>query len=165
MKANRIQKSHRKAAIAVKLKLPHFTAEEIFPMFQSKSIELDGSKVVPLLDGASGYLKFSDNSGGTAYLVDSETDKKLASFSINVTHEMRERKCFSLDCKCGGDWRTLITGCSGNDEHEGDYDTYLVPVRLYARLCENPKCTEQHVWLLSECIDSHHHYNNHAQIL
>jgi hypothetical protein len=91
---------------------PHFTSEDIIPLFQSHSIDLKGWKVVPLLDGATGYLTFSEDEE-TAYFTD-PNGKRLG------------------------------------------------VVKLYARLCDNSECTEQHVWLLSEC--SHHTVIEEAQI-
>lgn len=56
-----------------KPKVPHFTVESAFPLLSSDAVVLiDGHKVVPLLE-ETGFLKFSDKNGGSAYLVDSTT--------------------------------------------------------------------------------------------
>ena len=148
----------------VKSAPPHYTAEMVIPMFESGAIELGGNAVVPLASGQSGLLTFSDKNGGLAQLVHPTTYKPLASFDAVIIDEMRQSKCTHPDCKCGNDkWDELLTGCT-SDQHEDHFDDALVPVRLFASLCDNPACAEQHVWLLSECIDSHTHHNSHTQM-
>ena len=144
---------------------PHHTAETILPLFSSGAVvEIAGESVLPI-DTEIGFLKFSDSNGGTAHLVDPITYKKLASFSAKITNEMRESKCSHPDCKCSDTkWTELLTGCT-SVEHEDFDEDYLVPVRLYAALCKNPDCTEQHVWILWECTDGHVHRNSSFQLL
>jgi hypothetical protein len=144
----------------------HLTAEDIIRMFQSNSIELHGEKVVPLFKDISGFIVFTNDNGGTVYLVDPDSHKRLASLPVRVTKKIRQSKCDRPGCSCnGGKWNELLYGCKSDKHQDVRYDDELMPVKVYAGFCQNPHYTEQHVWLMSECTDSVAHYETYAQIL
>ena len=140
-----------------------FQSEDILPRFAKESIELHGATVVPLTE-EYGFIRYSDDNFGTAYFVDEDNYQPIVAFHVHITPEMREEKCTAPNCECQKEkWDELLTGCR-HDEHEDFDEDSLVPTKLYASLCKNPKCTEQHIWLLAACADGHTHHHSLVQI-
>jgi hypothetical protein len=138
----------------------HLTFDAVLPMLSSDKVEeRHGEKVVEL-DSMVGFVKYSDANGGTATFVNSDDDSVIATFDAVITDEMRADKCTAPGCTCGGNkWDELLSGCR-SDEHEDHGKEQLVPYRLFATFCDNPECTEQHIWILSECVDAGRQHNS-----
>jgi hypothetical protein len=121
--------------------VPHFTLESVLPLLSEKVTR------VPLTDEA-GLLTFSDKNDGTAALVHERSDEPLATLNAFITEKMRQETCTAAGCSCDGGWDTLLHGHMSKRHSE-----YLAPYRLYAELCQNPACEEQHVWVIGACVE------------
>jgi hypothetical protein len=121
--------------------VPHFTLESVLPLLSEKVTR------VPLTDEA-GLLTFSDKNDGTAALVHERSDEPLATLNAVITEKMRQEKCTAAGCSCDGGWDRLFHGHMSKRHSE-----YLAPYRLYAELCQNPACEEQHVWVIGACVE------------
>ena len=71
------------------LKVPRLTVGDIIPRLKKEAVLMQRADVVLLSDGA-GFINLTDDDGGTAYLVDANTEKILVSVRVEITTKMRE---------------------------------------------------------------------------